>query len=488
MKKQMVWIAWAVAIGMALAACSSSQADPQQPAPSEETKLPSSAGGPPVQVEEQLPGSGALPQEEVLPSVPARAADTSGWTAAVRDGKYGFVNPQDQAVIPFAYDEVGRFSEGLCPVYSEEKSRWGYIDTSGQLVIDYIFRQAGDFSNGLAPATSTGSLWGYIDPAGEWAVGCQYDQCGGYGDGVYVVQYQGYWGAITPEGETAVPFLYDKVLPDQFADGRLAVCVNDAWGVVSPQGEYIRPLEKSSSVFYSRGDFFQLGDCIYNREGQLLRSGMAIWQVQEAPACCLVYDEEAGTAEVIDPSGSTLVDLVKLAQETLPAVSGEISVSLVSQYERDLIYGSAAMAPYGPADGSSQTQWEGWMLLQAKDAGLARLEGSRSLYMNLVNLEGELFWEDWLVKNYQREPRDRLTVELYRTFAAVTDSQSGSTEVWDLRAGGHHLLEGVRFSNAILWGDYLITPCVTANMAGRPAGYMTWRRLPPSLKRPKPIP
>lgn len=66
------------------------------------------------------------------------------------DMKYGYVNYQNEIVIPLEYDYAYGFSNnGLGLVQKDEK--WGYIDIEGNVVIDFQFDSAGPFeANGLA--------------------------------------------------------------------------------------------------------------------------------------------------------------------------------------------------------------------------------------------------------------------------------------------------------------------------------------------------
>lgn len=130
----------------------------------------------------------------------------NGLLAMVKKGnKYGYINTNNEAVIPFVYDQATTFSEGLACV---KKGRyWMFINTKNEVVIDrleieyptrfsngmarlhmgfgnmrYMNRQGNlspesfallnEFHNGLARATSNDRVpYGYIDKNGEWVIG-----------------------------------------------------------------------------------------------------------------------------------------------------------------------------------------------------------------------------------------------------------------------------------------------------------------------------
>ena len=80
-------------------------------------------------------------------------------------GKYGYINRNDEVVIPFKFDAAQSFYEGLAAVMLNGK--WGFINTSGKVVIAYRYDQAGSFKDGLA-CVSNNKTTGYIDKDGIW--------------------------------------------------------------------------------------------------------------------------------------------------------------------------------------------------------------------------------------------------------------------------------------------------------------------------------
>lgn len=88
--------------------------------------------------------------------------------------KFGFVNPKDEIIIPAKFDQVGEFSEGLCPVAILDefrKEKWGYIDTTGEVVINLQYSMPpGRFCCGRAiviPIDVSGVKCAYINRKGQ---------------------------------------------------------------------------------------------------------------------------------------------------------------------------------------------------------------------------------------------------------------------------------------------------------------------------------
>ena len=74
-------------------------------------------------------------------------ARVSRWVG--QELKYGLLDLEGREVLPVEYDWVGELSEGLRPVYLENR-RGGYMDAELRLVIGYRYSETGDFTNGYA--------------------------------------------------------------------------------------------------------------------------------------------------------------------------------------------------------------------------------------------------------------------------------------------------------------------------------------------------
>ncbi len=94
-----------------------------------------------------------------------------------RGGKSGYLDLSGRAVIPFVYDEVRSFSEGLAAI--EKGNKWGYVNRDGLVVIPPKFDYTGPFGNGLAPARLGGHT-GFIDKSGNFAFSLAFDYAPGF--------------------------------------------------------------------------------------------------------------------------------------------------------------------------------------------------------------------------------------------------------------------------------------------------------------------
>lgn len=63
------------------------------------------------------------------------------------NGKWGFIDPEGNLVIPLQYDGAGLFYDGRAGVIVGDK--YGYIDKAGNYVIEPQFELSGNFQEGL---------------------------------------------------------------------------------------------------------------------------------------------------------------------------------------------------------------------------------------------------------------------------------------------------------------------------------------------------
>jgi len=97
--------------------------------------------------------------------------------------KWGFIDGTGRVVVPPQFDDVGKFSEGLCPVRSRGET--AYIDESGKIALRVekpIYAE--NFSDGLAEAETAKALWGYIDRSGNFAIPAQFQRVTPFTEGV----------------------------------------------------------------------------------------------------------------------------------------------------------------------------------------------------------------------------------------------------------------------------------------------------------------
>ncbi|MBR1529835.1 MAG: WG repeat-containing protein [Oscillospiraceae bacterium] len=86
---------------------------------------------------------------------------------AQKDGKYGYINQKNETVIPFEYDDAGYTAGDLFPVQKDGK--YGLVDKNNQIVIPMIFDDIADYENdGIIFAVQDNQVYSFeITPEAE---------------------------------------------------------------------------------------------------------------------------------------------------------------------------------------------------------------------------------------------------------------------------------------------------------------------------------
>ena len=108
-----------------------------------------------------------------------------------KGGKWGYIDGYGKVIVPFEYEEVNNFSEGLASVRKDGK--WGYINPKNEVVIPIEFtnKEVGSFKNGGAEYyTDRGA--GLINLKGEIIAEPKYDSIEYVNGNIAIVSFNGY--------------------------------------------------------------------------------------------------------------------------------------------------------------------------------------------------------------------------------------------------------------------------------------------------------
>ena len=108
-----------------------------------------------------------------------------------KGGKWGYIDGYGKVIVPFEYEEVNNFSEGLASVRKDGK--WGYINPKNEIVIPIEFtnKEVGFFKNGGAEYyTDRGA--GLINLKGEIIAEPKYDSIEYVNGNIAIVSFNGY--------------------------------------------------------------------------------------------------------------------------------------------------------------------------------------------------------------------------------------------------------------------------------------------------------
>lgn len=98
---------------------------------------------------------------------------SEGLIPVEREFRWGVVTEAGELVIPFTFDGIYPFHEGMA-VAKGANGLLGIIDRCGHWLIHPTFHNIDRFSEGLCAAAiddeSGREMWGYIDPSGNWII------------------------------------------------------------------------------------------------------------------------------------------------------------------------------------------------------------------------------------------------------------------------------------------------------------------------------
>lgn len=127
---------------------------------------------------------GSRPPGTVTAAYEDRPPPTDSCLARVtKNGKYGFINPAGELVIPIKFDHAASvFCEGLASVQLGEVVH--FIDERGAVVLSPPVRSAANFSDGMSVVSDKSKQRGYIDRSGKVVIPCEYDMAMAFEGGV----------------------------------------------------------------------------------------------------------------------------------------------------------------------------------------------------------------------------------------------------------------------------------------------------------------
>jgi hypothetical protein len=225
-------------------------------------------------------------------------AQESTLTATLVNRKYGFGYPSltkkdnlgypliETLAIPAIYEAVTNMHfkseyENLVGVIIDDK--WGYIDATGTTKIPFKYEEVSYFNEGLAPVKLNGK-WGYINKTGATVIPFKYDYAVNFFDGLAQVELAGKVGFINKTGVAIVPIKYDKQTDANykdcihcgplysFQDGKATVVLDGKCGNVDAKGNYTPCKEEDletttiTGTVNGKGGIWVKGNCQTNRD------------------------------------------------------------------------------------------------------------------------------------------------------------------------------------------------------------------------------
>ncbi|AEV34080.1 hypothetical protein Oweho_3127 [Owenweeksia hongkongensis DSM 17368] len=146
--------------------------------------------------------------------------------AHLHTGKEGYIDIEQNVLIPFLYDDLGVFSMNLAP--AKIGGKFGYVNRKGELVIDLKYQKAGYFkAPGIAIARYE-SGYGLIDTLENIILNFEYHDIAVFQNhNVAVVEKGNKFGFFFLNENRLSPVVFDKIYKSQI-ERPLEVCLNCA--------------------------------------------------------------------------------------------------------------------------------------------------------------------------------------------------------------------------------------------------------------------
>lgn len=193
-----------------------------------------------------------------------------------KDSKMGFLDRNNQVVIPAMYYNFSAFSDGLAAVKVSEVGKFGYIDKSNKLVIPAEYEDANPFSGGFAAVAKkkgyTSSKpgqksvivpgqWVVIDKTGKQIQERSFDKVSALNaGGLFIIESDGKKGTMNTKGMPILPMEYSDVSIDKAGYAIFKTVDTKKYGmmnnvgtiIVAPNYDYVSPT--TANRFYVKLD------------------------------------------------------------------------------------------------------------------------------------------------------------------------------------------------------------------------------------------
>lgn len=126
-----------------------------------------------------------------------------------RENLYGFVNENNEVVIPHKYPHIEVVLGDLAIVREcdDQEKEWKVINAKGEIVYEYD--KLNWFRKELKAAVCLNGKWGVINERCEVVCPIKYEDIGWFNEKIFIVRQNGKWGAVNYQDEVVCEFKYD---------------------------------------------------------------------------------------------------------------------------------------------------------------------------------------------------------------------------------------------------------------------------------------
>ncbi|MCK5867535.1 MAG: WG repeat-containing protein [Mycoplasmataceae bacterium] len=143
--------------------------------------------------------------------------DEEGMILGENNGKRGYINIAQDTLIPFIYDDLSVFSQGLAP--AKQNGKYGYIDRNGVVVIPFKYENESHFYKCKLASAKWNGKYGFIDQKGNSVIPIKFEKVRSNKIDSFVCAMQnGKWAFFSCSGERLTDFDFDKITESYYDD------------------------------------------------------------------------------------------------------------------------------------------------------------------------------------------------------------------------------------------------------------------------------
>ena len=164
----------------------------------------------------------------------------------VNKNKWGLADSQGNVVVPAEYEKLSYFKEGFAIVANDGK--YNFININNERLNKNDYTDVKPFQNDRA-AVQFGEKWGYVKNDGVTAIRAKFEKANSFYNGVATVQFNNKWRIINKEDDTIKELTgIDEIL--NFTGGFAPIRKDKLWGYMDVQGNIvIEPQFQDASYF-----------------------------------------------------------------------------------------------------------------------------------------------------------------------------------------------------------------------------------------------
>lgn len=136
--------------------------------------------------------------------------DEKGMIYAKKGEKHGYIDINENILVPFEYDDLTVFSEELA--CAKKNNKFGFINRKGKIVIPFQYDDETYFQKTGLALVKRNKLYGFINKKGKEIITILYQNADeGTADSLVSLNKEGKWAFFDSFGKQKTDFIYDEI-------------------------------------------------------------------------------------------------------------------------------------------------------------------------------------------------------------------------------------------------------------------------------------